>query len=336
MSTFPKTLQEAVLYYANPENCLATAIKFRWADGVACPHCGDMNPGFLTTRRIWKCRNKPCRKQFSAKVGTIFEDSPLGLDKWFVVLWMLVNAKNGVSSWEIHRAVGVTQKTAWFMLHRLRLALREEEEPFSGVVEADETFPGGKAKNMHFRQRKLKIRGRGMVGKAIVFGVLQRHPENKTSKDKHKVSLVNAKVIKSSKKSVIQPAVRAQVAPGSTLYTDALASYDGITEYVHETVNHVDEYVRGAVHTNGMENFWCLLKRCLIGTYVSVEAEHLGRYVDEEVYRFNQRKDNDSGRFQTAGPGIVGKRLTYKELIARPEGMGPRRGKGATPGWAVK
>ncbi len=185
MSTFPQTLQEAIRYFADEDNCLATAIRFRWTDGVSCPHCGDENPGWLSTRRIWKCRNKPCRKQFSAKVGTIFEDSPLSLDKWFTVLWMLVNSKNAISSWEVHRAIGVTQKTAWLMLHRLRAILddsgEEDEDRFSGTVEADETFVGGKAKNMHAKQRKLKIQGRGPVGKAIVLGVLDRHPEKKKS-----------------------------------------------------------------------------------------------------------------------------------------------------------
>src|SRR5437763_7662492 len=172
-TTFPKTLQEAVIYYADPDNCLATAIKFRWPNGVTCPFCGHGEPGFITTRRIWKCRRKGCRKQFSAKLGTIFEESPLPLDKWFVAMWLIVNAKNGVSSWELHRAIGVTQKTAWFMLHRIRLAMQTGSfEKFVGEIEADETFIGGKARNMHKDKREEKITGRGASGKAIVMGVL--------------------------------------------------------------------------------------------------------------------------------------------------------------------
>jgi transposase-like protein len=325
-NSFPKTLQAAILYYADPDNCLATAIRFRWPDGVTCPHCGSEEHGFLRSRRIWKCKNRECRKQFSAKAGTIFEDSPLGLDKWFVAMWLIVNAKNEISSWELHRAIGVTQKTAWFMLHRLREALHPggPEEPLSGEVEADETFIGGKAKNMHRKERKLRIQGRGAVGKAIVFGLLERHPENKGSKTK--AHRVRVKVLTNTQKATIQPEVQAAVLPGSHLYTDSLPSYQGMVEYVHETVDHAEEYVRGSVHTNNLENFWSLLKRCINGTYVSVEAEHLGRYLDEQAYRFNERKQNDQGRFLLVGGGIAGRRLTYKELTAREEGTPPRRG----------
>jgi transposase-like protein len=330
-TTGPETLQEAILYFSDPLNCLAKAIEFRWPNGITCPHCTSERCAFISSRSIWRCNG--CKKQFSAKTGTIFEDSPLGWDKWFVALWLLVNAKNGVSSWELHRAIGVTQKTAWFVLHRLRLALGEDDpqEPtLSGTIEADETFIGGKAKNMHVRERKLKIQGRGAVGKAIVFGILERHPQNKKGKGKTQVNRVRALVVPDRTRTTLQPKVRAAVVPGSELFADAHAGYQGMDELVHQTVDHVERYVSGLVHTNSMENFWSLLKRALHGTYVSVECDHLGKYVDEEVFRFNARKDDDAGRFATALPGAVGKRLLYRELIARPEGEGPRRGKGAT------
>lgn len=323
-SSFPKTLQEAVLYYSDPDNCLATAIRFRWPEGVSCPHCSSQEVGFLKTRRIWKCKNKECRKQFSAKVGTIFEDSPLGLDKWFIAMWLLVNAKNGISSYELHRALGITQKTAWFMLHRLRLALQQGSlTKLSGSVEVDETYIGGKSVNMHKNVRARKIKGTGGAGKAAVMGLLERKSANRPSQ-------VRAKVITTTKKRAMHNEVRAHVEAGSELNTDALSSYRGLDgEYVHQVIDHAVSYAEGTVHTNGMENFWSLLKRCVKGTYVSIDPVHLIRYVDEQCFRFNERKDNDQGRFLLAGPRIEGKRLTYAELIRKDEGEAPRRGKGS-------
>jgi transposase-like protein len=315
----PATLQEAVVYYADPLNCFGTMIRLRWPDGVECPYCQSERVTFMDKAQRFNCNG--CRKQFSVKVGTIFEDSPLPLNKWLVALWLIVNAKNGVSSWELHRAIGVTQKTAWFMLHRLRFMLPADtsDAPLSGEVEADETFIGGKAKNMHKGKRSLKIQGRGAVGKAIVLGLLERSKEKKPSR-------VRVKKIGNTKKATIQPEVREAIASGSNLFTDSLPSYEGMEEYIHEAVDHAEEYVRGNVHTNGMENFWSLLKRCINGTYVSVEAEHLTAYLDEQAFRFNARKGKDQDRFFLSLNGIIEKRLTYKELTARPEGTSPRRG----------
>jgi transposase-like protein len=237
---------------------------------------------------MYKCRNRACHKQFSVKVGTIFEDSPLGLDKWFVAVWCITNAKNGISSCELARALGVTQKSAWFMLHRVRHAMQVGSfQKFDGVVESDETYVSGAASNMHLSLRRAKIQGRGAVGKAIVHGVLARGDEAKISK-------VKATVVKDARHKTLVPTVRQNVTDGSTVYTDALASYNYLSAYyIHESIDHAKEYVRGAVHTNGMENFWSLLKRAISGTYVSVDAPHRQRYVDEEVFRFNERKLND-------------------------------------------
>jgi transposase-like protein len=304
----PTTLQEAILFYAVPENCLATMVARRWPKGVICPTCGGADVRFLANQKRWECKQgKHSKKQFSAKVGTIFEDSPIGLDKWLTATWMLANCKNGASSWELHRALGVTQKTAWFMLHRIRLGMQDEQTggKLSGEVEVDETFIGGKARNMHGDVKARKTQGRrGPEGKAIVAAVLERGGK------------VRVKVVDKRRKSQLQSLVRENVEAGSALYSDALKSYDGLAgEYEHQVIDHAIEYVNENVHTNGMENFWSLLKRGINGTYVSVEPYHLFRYVDEQAFRFNNRNDmNDADRFNAVLSQIVGKRLTYAEL----------------------
>jgi transposase-like protein len=309
--TTPATLVDAVRYFTDPDVCLSFMVAIRWPDGnVTCPHCGSREVAFLSNYRRWLCRAGHARPQFSIKVGTIFEDSPIPLDKWLPAVWMIVNDKNGISSYELARALGVTQKTGWFMLHRIRLAMqRNSFGKMSGHVEADETFIGGKARFMHAGKRREKIKGRGPLGKAVVMGLLSRHGE-----DGH--STVRVSVVGSQRRSHIQAEVRKHVAPGATLYTDELRSYSGLnSEYAHKVIKHAEAYVDGNIHTNGMENFWSLLKRAIKGTYVSVEPFHLFRYLDEQAFRFNERGDNDGGRFLRALRTIVGRRLTYKELI---------------------
>lgn len=311
---FPKTLQEAVRYFTDQDTCLKFVAALRWPGGVTCPHCNTKEVSFLSTRRIWKC--KGCKKQFSVKVGTIFEDSPIGLDKWLCAIWMIANCKNGISSYEIHRAIGVTQKTAWFMLHRIRLAMQTGSfDKMSGEVEADETFIGGKAKNMHKDKREEKIQGRGATGKAIVMGLLERNEEGP--------SRVKAKVIANTQRETLHREVKQTLEKGAYLYTDALPAYRGlpVDEHLHQYVDHAIEYVNNRVHTNGLENFWSLLKRSIRGTYVSVEPEHLTAYIDEQAFRFNNRKFKDPARFILVTCGIVGKRLTYRELIGNPQGV---------------
>jgi len=264
--------------------------------------------------------NRDCHKQFSVKTGSVFEDSPLPLDKWLTAVWLIVNCKNGISSYEISRDLIVTQKSAWFMLHRIRLALREGNwnkigGEDGGPVEVDETFIGPNLKKMH-RGRRLRMQNalEGTDnGKTIVMGMLDR--------DRRKI---RAKVIPNVKRETLQTAILAVIAKGSTVYTDGYASYDNLAaqNYIHETVNHVDEYVRGHVHTQGIENFWSLLKRGLKGTYVAVEPFHLHRYADEQVFRYNNRatKGNpldDADRFMLAVSQISGKRLTYAELTGK-------------------
>jgi transposase-like protein len=305
MAQEPRTLMEAVRYFADPDVALKHMVELRWPHGIACPTCGRTDVRYIPTRRLWECKEKHARKQFSAKVGTIFEDSALPLDKWFVAIWMVANCKNGISSYEMARALGITQKSAWHMNHRIRLAMRLGTiEKMDGVVEADEVYIGGVAKTMHaWRRDRLKV-GTGSVGKTAVVGMLQRT----------KPSRVSASVVPDAKKRTLHNLIRGTVARGSTLYTDNHVSYDGLSDYVRGVINHAREYVNGNVHTNGIENFWSLLKRGLKGTYISVEPFHLDRYVSEQVFRFNEREGSDADRFRTALRRVTGKRLTYREL----------------------
>lgn len=329
MNNEPRTLIEAIRYFSDEDTCLNFMIQLRWSAGVICPTCGSREVSFLSTRRIWKCKNKHDRQQFSIKVGTVFEDSPISLTKWLPAMWLIAGCKNGISSYEVARGLTVTQKTAWFMLHRIRMAMHGQEDGMlSGTVEADETLIGGQARFMHKdrKERTLK-KGRGSAGKTIVMGLLERGEKSEKSKQKimdsldynpkkdKKLSRVKTAVIKSTKTDTLHKEIRAHVEKGSTLYTDALASYQGLEpDYVHEFIDHAETYVSGAVHTNGMENFWTLLKRSIKGTYVSVEPFHLFRYLDEQSFRFNERKGTDADRFRTVAEGVVGKRLMYKHL----------------------
>ncbi|HEX3526353.1 MAG TPA: IS1595 family transposase [Thermoanaerobaculia bacterium] len=302
----PRTLLEAVRHFADADVCREFMVSLRWPNGVTCPACGRADVRFIATRKLWECKDKHPRKQFSIKVGTIFEDSPLGMDKWLPVVWLIANCKNGISSYEVARDLGVTQKTAWFMLQRVRVAMETGTfQKIAGEVEVDETFIGGLAKNMHKKVREAKIHGTGPTDKTAVLGVLQRDGE------------VRAFVVENRKKKTLQAKVRENVEPGSEVFTDTLRSYEGLSpEYAHEAVNHAERYVEGNVHTNGLENFWSLLKRSLGGTYVAVAPFHLHRYVNEQVFRYNPRQGTDGGRFLAVAANTVGRRLTYKELIA--------------------
>jgi transposase-like protein len=307
----PKTLQEAVSYFSDAQKTFDYAVKLRWPDGtVTCPRCNGTEHSFISTRRIWFC--KDCKKQFTVKVGTIFEDSPLGMDKWMIGVWLIVNAKNGISSYEVGRALGITQKSAWHMMHRVRRALHEKDTVQLGgegkEVEVDETFIGGAARFMHADKRREKITERGVKDKAAVMGILERGGR------------VRATAISNRKKHLLETNVRAHIKAGSAIYSDNFASYDRLKNYgyKHDVVDHAEKYVDGQVHTNGLENFWSLLKRGLKGTYIAVEPFHLFRYLDEQVFRYNFRKlPHDGARFVLAMEHIAGKRLTYQELTGK-------------------
>jgi len=317
-----KTLQQAIQHFADRENCRKFMVFVRWPDGTPkCPYCGATKLTWMANANVYRCYGDHKKQKFSLKVGTIFEDSPIGLDKWLPALWLLCNAKNGISSYELHRALGVTQKTAWFMLHRIRLAMETQTfvkfgGPESAPVEADETFVGGRIQNMHRSRVREKYKGKPVAGasaKAIVMGIRDRETRQ-----------VRAKVIPDVNRETLQNEILANVEKKSKVYTDAAQGYYNLArrDFVHETVNHLEEYVRGQVHTQGIENFWSLLKRGLKGTYVAVEPFHLDRYVTEQVFRYNNRatKDNpltDADRFTLAASQISGKRLTYAELTGK-------------------
>jgi transposase-like protein len=304
----PTSLIEAVRYFSDLDVCRGYLSHLRWPDGVMCPReaCHGTHVQWIGTRKIWRC--KKCGRQFTVKLGTIFEDSPIGLDKWLVAVWAITSMKNGISSHELARTLGITQKSAWFMNHRIRAGMHcpSFSVRLAGEVEADEAFVGGLGENMHANKRKA-IAGRGGKGKAMVMGVLQRRGD------------VRAFVLPEGRHGVsIRRVVRENVDEGSNLYTDALNFYRPLdVDFQHSFVDHAKAYVEGRVHTNGLENFWSLLKRGLKGTYVSVLPEHLHRYVDEQVYRFNSRKMKDGERFAKSLGNVSGKRLTYKALIGK-------------------
>ncbi len=302
--TGPRTLVEVIKWFDDPDYCREFVARLRWPNGAECPRCDEGDPYFLKSRKIWTCR--VCRKQFSIKVGTIFEDSPLGLDKWLTATWMIVNAKNGTSSCEIAREIGVTQKTAWFMLQRIRKAMETGSiEKLNGEVEIDETYVGGSVSNMHGRKAK-QARAKPNLGKAIIVGMVARGGE------------LRAKIVSEVSTDTVMPIIQDNVQPQSWIYTDESGAYNGVQgEWEHGSVNHSIEYVRGAVHTNRIEGFWSLLKRMLNGTYTHCAPEHLRRYVAEQAFRYNKRQETNAGRFQIVLSCIAGRRLTYSELTGQ-------------------
>jgi transposase-like protein len=326
MENEPKTLQEAIVYFSNPDNCVNFLVSRRWPNGkVICPTCGSGKVSYLASRRLWQCKTRHPKAQFSIKVGTIFEDSAIGLDKWLTAMWMMANCKNGVSSHEIKRSIGVTQKSAWYMDHRIRLAMQDEPKHTMGShrgnpIEVDETFVGGKMKNMH-RKRARALRAQAPVdrmegyetnlkNKTAVMGMLNRQTRQ-----------VRAQVIPNVKRETLQNIILDNIGFNAHVYTDQHVGYDGLDKlknFTHRTVNHMNEYVNGRVHTQGIENFWSLLKRSLNGTYVAVEPFHLDRYVDEQAFRYNNRiNKTDADRFNLVVSKIVGKRLTYSGLTGK-------------------
>jgi transposase-like protein len=337
----PKTLQEATLYFADPDNCIDYLADRRWPDGKAkCPTCGREDVSYVAKRRVWQCKSRHAKCQFSIKVGTIFEDSAIGLDKWLLSMWMIANCRNGVSSWEIHRTVGITQKSAWFVLHRIRLALKKDHHTKTGGeghnLEADESWIGGQPRFKHKSKaqkapqfvrtewgtiiknpaHRSQARSERYSEKTPVMGILNRNTRE-----------IRAKVLPQIGRETLQNEILDNVSKGSRILTDEHKGYKILNArgFIHESVNHMQEYVRNDVHTNGLENFWSLLKRGLRGTYVAVEPFHLDRYLDEQVFRYNNRttKDNpltDADRFALAVSQIVGKRLTYAQLTGKEEG----------------
>jgi transposase-like protein len=317
----PETLQAAIEFFADADRCHQYMVEMRWPDGVVtCPICNTPNPRYLAKQRRFECLKKHPRRQFSVKVGTIFEDSPIPLKSWLLATWQISNCKNGISSYELAKAIGVTQKTAWFMNHRIRLAMQGDGGgTLGGEVEVDETYIGGKARNMNRAQRHRALNGAGFknawAGKVPVMGLLQRHPEKGKSR-------IRTKPVDSIRTYRLHKEVTENVEDGATVYTDALKSYNKLNLYYeHKVIDHAEKYVDGQIHTNGLENYWSLLKRTLKGTYISVEPFHLFRYLDEQAMRFNTRSETDAERFAQTLKAVVGKRITFDQLTGQPEGL---------------
>lgn len=303
----PTTLHEAAKAFGDERFCIDLIAAMRWADGQAiCPKCTQTNNHFMEARKVWQCKNKECKKQFSVKVGTIFEDSAIALEKWLLAMWLIVNAKNGISSYELHRAIGITQKSAWFVLHRIRTAMTVGTiEKLSGTVEADETYIGGDSKNMHLKERKRRVKKTGSTAhKSAVLGMVQRGGK------------VTAKHVQSRDAETIRNFVTASAEAGCEVMTDEWRGYHNLHDlYTHQVINHSMTYVRENVHTNNIENFWSLLKRTIKGTYISVSPAHLQKYIEEQMFRYNERHENDQIRFVRLLESISGKRLMHSQLI---------------------
>jgi transposase-like protein len=320
----PTTLQAAIEFFSDADRCHAYMVQNRWPDGnVTCPTCNRSDVRFLAKQRRFECKGKHPRRQFSVKVGTIFEDSPIALKSWLLATWQISNCKNGISSCELARALGVTQKTAWFMNHRIRLAMQDKTAGSGQFgadgagVEVDETYIGGKARNMRPRKKQAlgMRRGGSFAGKTIVMGLLERKTEKRASR-------IRTTIVPNVRKHLLYEQVTKHVEDGANVYTDALMSYRNLgVYYQHQVIDHAEKYVDGQIHTNGLENYWSLLKRAIGGTYVSVEPFHLFRYLDEQAFRFNERAGNDADRFARTLGAVVGKRVTYDALIGRPNDL---------------
>jgi len=309
----PKSLLEAINYFSDDAKCVEFLEKFLWADGKPhCPNCGSDNVSKLNFRPAYRCREKGCMKSFSLKSVSIMNHSPLPITKWVPAIWFVINHKNGVSSCEVGRALGITQKSAWHLCHRIRKVVSNGTyTKMTGVVEADETFLGMKARNMHASQKERYYMASGKPSayrnKTVIMGMVERGKE------------VRAKVVDNQRRTNLMPELFENVAEGATIYTDKLRSYDTLHKfYTHDTIDHAKgEYVRDEIHVNTMESFWSLFKRSVKGTYIRIASFHTDRYLDEQSFRFNYRNLDDAGRFEMAVSKIYGKRLPYAVLTGK-------------------
>ena len=277
----------------------------RWLEDRFCPDCGSTNTAVVNSRKPMPYRCRDCRGHFSVRKGTVMQSSKIGLQKWIIALYMMTTGLKGTSSMKLYREVGIRQGTAWFLMQRIRQGFDQGEgKPFPGPVEVDETYIGGKRKNMPKAKRKA-LSGRGAVGKAAVVGAKDRASNR-----------VIARPVETTDKPTLQGFVGEHTAPGATVYTDEHGSYEGMP-FEHEAVKpSVGEYVRGQAHVNGMESFWAMFKRGYQGTFHHLSEKHLDRYVAEFAGRHNVRERDTVDQMSGLARGMVGKRLTYRELVA--------------------
>ncbi len=301
-----KNLLDVQKRFPTEQSCIDYLVATRWNGDMVCVHCGSLRKFYRMASGKFKCAD--CRKQFSIRVGTIFEDSALPLQKWFFAIFVFSSHKKGISSIQLGKDIGVRQATAWHMLHRIRYGMTDKQpkEQMKNTVEVDETYIGGKEKNKHSDKRTKNTQGRSTGTKTPVFGIIERQGEVRTQP----VSHVDGKTLKGI--------IRANVSSDATVITDEWTAYNNLSEeFRHEVINHrTKEYVRGNIHTNNIENFWSLLKRGIIGIYHQVSPEHLHRYCNEFSFRYNLRKVTDTERFAIALNQCEG-RLMYKDLIAK-------------------
>ena len=292
-----------------PDNATAEQwfIEQRWPDGVCCHYCGSVNvqTGCQHKTMPYRCREKKCGKKFSAKTGTVMESSKICYQDWIIATFQMLTSLKSVSSMKLHRDLGISQKSAWFLNHRLRSALSEDSARFRGPVEVDETYFGGKRRNMSNTKRKaLADTGRGPVGKTAVVGAKDRVTKK-----------VSAQVVRATDQETLQGFVEDHAAPGATVYTDDATAYESL-RFNHATVKHsLSEYVKGEVHTNGIESLWSMLKRAHTGTFHKLSPKHLDRYVQEFAGRHNVREQDTIEQMASVTGGMEGKRLTYERLI---------------------
>lgn len=278
----------------------------RWPDGAHCPHCGSVSVSAIASGKPmpWRCRD--CRKHFSVRTGTVMAESKLPLRKWAFAIYLCATSLKGVSSMKLHRDLNITQKSAWFLAHRIREAFEAEGGMFAGPVEVDETYMGGKRKNMP-KAKRANLTGRGAVGKVAVAGAKDRVTKR-----------VNAAVVPATDGETLQGFVRAHAEAGATVYTDDASAYRGMTGFDHESVNHsVGEYVRAQAHTNGIESFWAMLKRGYHGTFHHFSAEHMQRYINEFAARQGLREHDTIAIMGAFVSRMIGRRLTYRRLTGK-------------------
>ena len=298
------SMVDVIRMFPDDETAEAWIAKTRWPNGAWCPYCGSVNIQSGAAHKTMPYRCRDCRKRFSVKTGTVMQSSKLGCQVWVLASYLLTTGLKGQASMKLHRDLGVTQKTAWHLAHRIRETWKREHGLFSGPTEADETYMGGLRKNMS-KARRNELKGRGTVGKAIIAGVKDR----KTGK-------ISATVVEAADAKTLQAFIQGRVAEGATVYTDEASAYKGMP-FEHEAVNHsVGEYVRGMAHTNGIESFWSMLKRAHKGTYHKMSHKHLDRYVKEFAGRHGIRERDTIDQMHTIVAGMAGKRLKYSNLIA--------------------